>query len=113
MCIKSKNSGFGEILAAQQAIRISNDLYGNDACSALELVKGFTRPVVTGALPKIVIEDLVTSSQTVMAKRKLNLILKRKSMSVAPVQIGDLVPVIIKLQGVQKDHHFSNVAYFC
>ena len=98
MRIKSNNSGFGEFLAAEQVIHIYNDLCGNDTCSVHELVKGFPRPLFPGTLPKIVPEDLVTARQTLTAKRKLNLILKSKSTSVAPVQIGDLVQVYTKLQ---------------
>ena len=102
MRIKSNNSGFGEILAAQQAIRISNDLYGNDTCSAHELFKGFTRPVAPGTLPKIIPKDIVTTRQTLMAKRKLNLILKSKLTSVATVHVGDLAQVYIKLENEKR-----------
>ena len=38
---KSNNADFFEIVAAQQAIRLSNDLCGNDTCSAHELAKCF------------------------------------------------------------------------
>ena len=52
--------------------------------------------------PKIFSEDLVTSRETLIVKRKQNIILKVKSTSVAPVQIGDLVQVFIKLQNEKR-----------
>ena len=107
MRIQSNNADFCEIVAAQQAIRISNDLYGNDTCSAHELAKSFTRPIVPGILPKIIPKDLLTVRETLMAKRKLNLILKSKSTSLTPVQIGDLVQVFVKLQH-EKRGRWSN-----
>ena len=61
MRIKSNSSGFGENLAAQQAICISNALYGNDTCSAHELVKVFFRPVVP--VDQIIIAFKSTSSE--------------------------------------------------
>ena len=74
--ITSKNDGLSDIIGAQQVIRISNDLYGDDTCCAHELAKGFTPPIVSGSLPKIVPKDLVTGRETLMAKRNLNLIFK-------------------------------------
>ena len=65
-------------IIAQQPIRISNDLYWTDVCSSFELAKEFTRPLETGQLPKIVPEDLLNARDTIMAKRKLNLILQSK-----------------------------------
>ena len=98
MRITSNNDGLSDIISALQAIQISNDLYGNDTCSARELAKGYTCPIVPGTLPKIVPKDLLMRRETLMAKRKLNLILKGKSRTVAPVPIDDLAPVFIKLQ---------------
>ena len=87
-----------EPLLAQQLIRISNDLYGNGVCSSHELAKGFTRPAESGNLPKTVTEDVFKARETIMAKRKLNLILRSKSIQEPPVKVGDLVRVCIKLQ---------------
>ena len=39
--LESESDPSSEAMRAQQAIRISNDLYGNDVCSAYELAKGF------------------------------------------------------------------------
>ena len=52
--IKSNNADFSETAAAQQAIRISNELYGNETCSSHKLDKGFIRPIIPGTIPKIV-----------------------------------------------------------
>ena len=38
--LKSENGNISDTIAAQQSIRISNDLYGNDLCSSYELAKG-------------------------------------------------------------------------
>ena len=96
--IKTSLPEFSETLAAQQAIRISNDLYGNDVCSSHELAKGFTRPIESGSLPKIIAKDVEKAREIPIAKRKLNLIVKSKSTTVTPVRIRDLVQVFIKLQ---------------
>lgn len=50
-------TGTANILV-QQAIRISNDLYGNDVMSAHEMAKGYTKPVETGKLPMKLSEDV-------------------------------------------------------
>ena len=88
----------GDEVIAQQATCISNDLYGNDLCSSYELAKGFTKPVEIGTLPKLVPEDLVKARDTLLAKRKLNLILRSKSTTDTPIHVGDEVQVFIKLQ---------------
>ena len=76
--IKSFNTDFSEIMTVQQAFRISNDLCGCDTCSEDELAKGFTRPITPGTLPKLVPKEIATARETMMAKRKLDLILKSK-----------------------------------
>ena len=83
--VKSNNDYFCQIVAALQAICISNHLYGINTCSAHQLAKKFTHPIVPGILPKIVLKDLVTARETLMTKRNLNLILKSKSTSVTSV----------------------------
>lgn len=42
----------GNVLV-QQAIRISNDLFGNDVLSAHEMAKGYTKPVENGKAPMV------------------------------------------------------------
>ena len=89
LLIKSNNDEFSETLTAQQAIRISNDLHADELCSSHELAKGFTQPVESGSLPKIVPEEVEKSREVLMAKRKPNLILKYKTTNVPSVKIGD------------------------
>ncbi len=55
----------------QQALRISNDLYGNDVMSASELAKGYTRPVQPGNFPVQVPPEIRKAHETLLAKRKL------------------------------------------
>ena len=85
--IKSNNEELSEKLTAQQAIRISNCLYGDDVCSSHELANGFTRPVESVSLPEIIPEEVEKAREILMAKRKLNLIIKSKSTTVPPVKI--------------------------
>ena len=56
--IKTSLPECSETLAAKQAIRTSNDLYGNYVCSSHELAKGFTRPIESGSLPKFIPRDV-------------------------------------------------------
>ncbi len=44
-------------ITIQQALRISNDLYGNHIVSAYGFAKGFTRPVGTGQTPPMIPSD--------------------------------------------------------
>lgn len=70
-------------LLVQQAIRISNDLYGSDILSAQELAKGYARPVQAGSVPKLLSQDLIDAYQKLLAKRKLTLILRSKTFEEA------------------------------
>ena len=83
--IQSDDTDFSEIIAAKQAICISNDLYDNDTCSAHELAEQFTCSTTPGTLYAIVPKDVVTARDTLIAKRKLKLRLESKSTSVAPL----------------------------
>ncbi len=98
MRLNSDDDTFNPTVIAQQSIRISNDLYGNDVCSSYELVKGFTRPIEAGKFPNIFPEDLLKARETISAKRKLKLIPRSKSTTNLPINVGDLVQVFIKLQ---------------
>lgn len=82
MFLKICPNSFNETIAAQQEIRISDDQYGNDVCSYYELVKGFARPFESGNLSKTIHDDLLKATEILLAKRKLNLVLKSKSMMV-------------------------------
>ena len=75
---------------------ISNDLYGNNIASAHELAKGYTRPVVHDA-PSEVSSDIRFAQQELPARRKLNLILKSKSIHEKPIHVGDQVQTNSKL----------------
>jgi len=83
-------------LFAQQAIRITNDLYGNDVMSANELAKGYTRPIEAGVSLKSLPEEIVRAHDTLMAKRKLTKILRSKSVQEEQISSGDMVEVFIK-----------------
>lgn len=83
-------------LITQQAIRISNDLYGSDVLSAQELAKGYARPIQNEVIPKQLPQELVDAHQTLLAKRKLTLILRSKTFAESPIAVGDLVQILIK-----------------
>lgn len=86
-----------ERLLVQQAMRISNDLYGNDVCSAHELTKGYTRPLA-GNFPAVVPEEIIQAHQNLIAERKLTKILKSKAITNAQFCVGDLVQIYVKNQ---------------
>lgn len=60
-----------ERLLIQQALRISNDLYGSDVCSAQETAKGYTRPANVGSFPATVPQHIFRAHDDLLAKRKL------------------------------------------
>ena len=86
-----------EGLLIQQAIRISNDLYGNDVLSAHELAKGYTRPIDKKVVPSLIPDELLKAHEVLIAKRKLNLILRSKPTKDVPLSVGDQVQIFIKL----------------
>ena len=83
-------------LIVQEALRISNDLYGNDVMSSHELAKGYTHPIHPNGPIVVVSDDITAAHETLIAKRKLNLILKSNSIEDIPLSAGDLVQVFIK-----------------
>jgi len=85
-------------LIVQEALRICNDLYGNDVMSAHELAKGYTRPIHPSGPLVVVPDDIQAAHDTLIAKRKLNLILKSNATHDIPLASGDLVQVFIKLE---------------
>ena len=85
------DNNISEALGAQQSIRTSNDLYDNDICSYNELVKGYTRPIEPCRSTEIVPEDIAKARGTILAKRKLNLILRSKSTTDPYFKVADLV----------------------
>lgn len=87
-------------LAVQQALRISNDLYGSHLLCAYDLAKRFTRPHARTSLvlPPYVFE----SQETLIAKHKMAKILCSKSIVDIPLEAGDLVDVYILLKGLKR-----------
>ena len=98
----SDDDNVSEALATQQSIRIFNDLYGNDICSYHELAKGYTIPTEPGRSPEKVPEDIAKARDNIMAKHKLNLILRSKSTTDLHLKVSDLVQVFIKLQNEKR-----------
>ena len=86
---------------------ISNGLYISDVCSAFEFAQDFTIPIKPGTEPKFVPDDVINARDTLIAKRKLNLILRSKLTSEILVEIGDAVQVFIKLEN-EKRGNWSN-----
>lgn len=84
-----------------QAIRISNDLYGNDVMSANEPAKGYTRPI-HGKHPMMLVPELREAHDKLLAKRKLTLILRSKAVKNLPIHVGDTVQVFIKHQNEKR-----------
>lgn len=85
-------------LFVQQAIRITNDLYGNDIMSSNELAKGYTRPVESGMSLNYLPKEIVEAHDALVAKRKLTKILRSKSVQTPDINPGDMVEVFIKLE---------------
>ena len=92
-------------LLVHRALRISNDLYGNEVLSAHEQAKGYTRPICNHS-PVTVPNELVNAQKDLLAKRKLNLILRSKSITEPAINVGDLVEVYIQA-GKGKRGHWS------
>lgn len=82
-------------LAALQAVRISNDLYGSDILSSFEMAKGFSRAIFDGTVTTIP-SDLVDAKLQLDARGKLTRIIRSKSVSNDIVSVGDLVEVFVK-----------------
>ena len=65
---------------AYQAVIVSNDLYGTDTVSAFELYHGFTKPIDPAGHKRPLPSSLIEAHDNLRAKRKLNLILRSKSI---------------------------------
>ena len=66
-------------------------------CFASEFAKGFTRPIQPGSVPQFVPDKLANARDTLIVKRKLNLILRSNSDSEIYVRIGDIVQLFINI----------------
>ena len=95
-------------LLVQQAIRITNDLYGTDFCSANELAKGYTRPIRAGDLPVVLPTESLDTHDELLAKRKLNRILRSKTIQDKPIQVGDNVQIFIRQQSEKRGKWYSS-----
>ncbi len=93
------------------ALRISNDLYGNDVISARELAKCYTRPMYSGMPPFEIPTEIVNAHNTLLGKRKLTLILRSKSVQDVSVSGGDLVEIYLKQQNFQRGKWKPVVSY--
>ena len=96
--LKSEYGNISDTLAAQQSIRISNDLL----CSSYEHAKDFIRLVEAGKIPKTIQQDILKAQDTLLAKRKHSFILRSKAVEDSPAEIYDLVQVLIKLQNEKR-----------
>lgn len=93
---EAAGTDFAPKLAAQKAVSISNDLYGNDIMSAFELAKGFTNPVASKPQECIVPDDVRDARDKMQARRKLALILRSKAVQELPISVGDMVEIFQK-----------------
>eukprot|EP00171_Calliarthron_tuberculosum_P018762 IDg18762t1 len=80
----------------QQALRITNNLYGNDVASVYKLAKGFTRPIENRDYQSTIPKELVKAHASLNARRKLSLILRSKSVQNDEFKPGSLVQVFLK-----------------
>lgn len=71
--LKHANGSKPHPVLVVEAIRISNDLYGNDVMSAHELAKRYTRPLSADQLLFQIPEEIVSANEKLLAKRKLTL----------------------------------------
>lgn len=83
--LKNANESTPIALLAYQATVISNDLYGSDTVTAFELAKGYTKPIESEKAVVPLPDDLRAAHDELVAKRKLNLILRSHSTSTPPL----------------------------
>ena len=83
--LKSANPDVSTKLLVLQATRVSNDLYGNDVASANELAKGYTRLLIHVSLFHMP-QDVRVAHQELLAKRKLNKILRTNAIKETAVK---------------------------
>lgn len=83
-------------LCALEAVRISNDLYGNYVASSYELAKGFTRPIVKCEHVNPLPPELVEAHVDLLARRKLHLIMRTNVSPTQSFKVGDLIEIYIK-----------------
>lgn len=82
----------------QKVLWISSNLYENNVASSNDLSKGETRPIQFDAFSAQLFDDISRSSEMVLTKLKLNLIMYSQSIADEQVHIDDLVYIFIRLQ---------------
>lgn len=80
----------------QQVFRVSNNLHGNNLFSSYEIAKGYTLPTTGDRVLLKVPDELIKAHDELRMKRKLNLILRSKSVDLPAVSVGDLVDIFEK-----------------
>lgn len=98
--ILSQNRAQKPDILIQSILRISNDLYVNDIASSQELAKGYTRPI-SNTLPVPVPHEILEAHNELIAKRKLNKILRSKAITDKRIKECDFVQLYIK-KGLEK-----------
>lgn len=97
----AENNNVNQKVLAFQSVRISNDLYGNDIASAHELAKGYTRPIDC-CLPFHLPDSVRDGHEDIIAVRKINKILKSKSIIDKSLKLGDSVQIFHKMRGEKR-----------
>lgn len=94
--LRSESPSCDPRVLVSRMFRISNDLYGNDTASAHEMARCYTRPV-SHHQPLMLPDDIRVAQENLLAKRKMNKILRSKSIQEIPVNIGDIIQIYTKL----------------
>lgn len=106
--LKSSNPDADKQLLALQSVRVSNDMYGNDVISSFELCRGFSKPVLPMSSPVEIPDDIRNAHDELIAKRKLNLILRSKSSTKPELSVGDNVQIYVKNQPHKRGRWLSH-----
>lgn len=83
------------VLAAQ-AECISNDLYGNDTVSSSELAEGLSSPLLKETAIPSIPNDIVEAHINIVARRKLNRILRLHAFNTDSFKPGNMTQVYLK-----------------
>ena len=90
---------------AVQALRVCNNLYGNDVASAYELAHNRKRPVIPGQVQELP-QEVIEAHDHLILVRKLNSILRSKATVEKHIKVGDIFQVYrkAKMQNVAHGH---------
>ena len=92
----ANNEEWMDALQVQQAIRVSNDLYGSEVLSAKELAKVYSRQIEARATPKLLPQDIVDAYQILLSKTKLTINLRSKTIQEPLIAVGDMIQIFVK-----------------